>query len=82
MDRKPQPAKKTTTTTTKKDPKSKEDFECPVCMELIAEPVKTPCQHLFCLSCQKQLMKLNSTCPLCRKVFDAQFIPMIDKSLQ
>lgn len=33
--------------------KAKADFECPICLEMIAEPVRTPCNHLFCLSCQK-----------------------------
>lgn len=31
--------------------KKKADFECPICLEIIAEPVRTPCNHLFCLSC-------------------------------
>jgi len=47
-------------TVSKPAKKEKIDYECPVCMELCAEPVKTPCQHLFCLSCQKQLMKIGS----------------------
>ncbi len=31
--------------------KKKADFECPICLEIIAEPMRTPCNHLFCLSC-------------------------------
>ena len=39
--------------------KKNEDFECPICLEIIAEPMRTPCNHLFCLSCQKQSILLN-----------------------
>jgi hypothetical protein len=42
-----------------KKEKKKEDFECPICLEIIAEPMRTPCNHLFCLSCQKQSIMVN-----------------------
>ena len=29
------------------------NYECPVCLEFCAEPVKTPCGHFMCLQCQK-----------------------------
>ena len=62
--------------------KAKADFECPICLEIIAEPVRTPCNHLFCLSCQKQSQMTNQTCPMCRRQFDEKFIPMVDKNTQ
>lgn len=62
--------------------KTKSDYECPICLDLIAEPVRTPCNHLFCLSCQKQVIKLNSVCPMCRRQFDREFVPIVDQRTQ
>ena len=58
--------------------KTKSDFECPICLEIIAEPVRTPCNHLFCLSCQKQVIAVKQSCPMCRRQFDEQFVPIVD----
>eukprot|EP00347_Sterkiella_histriomuscorum_P019741 403340466 len=58
------------------------DYECPICYELIAEPVVTMCKHLFCLSCQNQVLQQNKVCPMCRKAFTKAFIPQIDKKIQ
>ena len=79
------PATKTTTTLAKNLPQgktTKEDYECPVCMEFCAQPVVTPCKHFFCLPCQKNLMNKGMTCPLCRSVFDKLFVPVVDHDLQ
>ena len=41
---------------------------CPICFELIVEPVTLPCEHELCLSCFKQnLCNANFSCSLCRK---------------
>jgi hypothetical protein len=60
----------------------RDGYECPVCLELCAEPVKTPCGHFFCLQCQKKLLTSgNNACPMCRVFFDKAFKPQIDKEL-
>ncbi len=41
---------------------------CPVCYEIITEPVTFPCQHEVCLLCFKRSLETaNHWCPICRK---------------
>ena len=42
-----------------------EELRCPICIELVKEPVSTSCNHLFCGNC----IKGQPTCPTCRKRF-------------
>ncbi|XP_072105517.1 breast cancer type 1 susceptibility protein homolog isoform X3 [Mobula birostris] len=45
------------------------NLECPVCFELMKEPVSTICDHRFCRSCILKLFgkkKSNIQCPLCK----------------
>ena len=44
-----------------------EEVKCPVCLELLKEPVSTSCGHLFCQNCIKR--QPIATCPTCRKRF-------------
>ena len=45
-----------------KDPAQIEDLKCPICLELVYEPVLTSCGHLFCQRCVRDQIK----CPTCR----------------
>ena len=45
-----------------KDPAQIEDLKCPICLELVYEPVLTNCGHLFCQRCVRDQPK----CPTCR----------------
>lgn len=43
------------------------DFSCPICLEVLIEPVKMPCSHELCLPCFKSMLDLtNFSCPMCR----------------
>ncbi|ESS29739.1 zinc finger, C3HC4 type (RING finger) domain-containing protein [Toxoplasma gondii RUB] len=49
-------------------PRAVEHLICPVCQDLLDNPLATPCDHHFCRSCCENLMKSGiQTCPLCNK---------------
>lgn len=46
--------------------------DCAICLECINETIDiklTECNHTFHLNCFETWIKLNNSCPLCRKVF-------------
>ena len=42
-----------------------DELKCPICLELVSDPVQTSCGHLFCGKC----IKWTETCPIDRKSF-------------
>ncbi|XP_067851700.1 E3 ubiquitin-protein ligase rnf168-like [Heptranchias perlo] len=41
---------------------------CPICQELLVEPVTPPCGHSLCRGCFQQTVEIsNLSCPLCRR---------------
>ena len=50
----------------------KDDFECPVCCDLLFKPVSMPCGHTLCFWCCFQSMNpfQPSSCPLCRSTYN------------
>ena len=45
-----------------KDPAQIEDLKCPICLDLVYEPVLTSCGHLICQKC----VRGQARCPTCR----------------
>lgn len=46
-----------------------ETRECRICNKMVTEPLKTPCNHVFCRICIKRWLKCQPMCPLsaCQK---------------
>ena len=43
------------------------DYTCPICLQLLIEPVVMPCTHELCIWCFRQnVQEANLQCPLCR----------------
>ncbi|XP_054999352.1 tripartite motif-containing protein 5-like [Sorex araneus] len=53
----------------------KEEVTCPICLELLTEPLSLDCGHSFCQACiTTNSQKLNqageNSCPVCRIIYD------------
>lgn len=55
------------------DKEKLEELTCPICKELLTEPVllnndrKSPCHHTFCRECINKALVNKSECPTCKK---------------
>jgi len=46
--------------------KSRAEETCSVCLEKITDAAVTPCGHIFCSTCMKELQTRQIKCPMCR----------------
>ncbi|KAI7805833.1 E3 ubiquitin/ISG15 ligase TRIM25-like [Triplophysa rosa] len=58
-------------------------FECPICLQLLTDPVTIGCGHSFCMNCIKKFWDVEdqkgvSSCPQCRQIFTPR--PTINRS--
>ncbi|KAI4871307.1 hypothetical protein NFI96_007662 [Prochilodus magdalenae] len=52
-----------------------DQFSCPVCLEILRDPVTIPCGHSYCMDCikgywRKTEHKTGYSCPQCRRGFN------------
>lgn len=53
------------------------NFSCTVCKEVATEPCAARCGHVCCQVCWTRWLKVNSSCPLCRKHADVNSVTRI-----
>uniref|UniRef100_A0A4W4DX01 Tripartite motif-containing protein 16-like n=1 Tax=Electrophorus electricus TaxID=8005 RepID=A0A4W4DX01_ELEEL len=61
----------------------KDQLCCPVCLEVLRDPVTIPCGHSYCMDCikgywRKTEQKVGYTCPQCRRSFSPR--PMLARN--
>ena len=42
-------------------------LRCPICLNGISRPYRTPCEHVFCADCLAEALRRTDTCPICRR---------------
>eukprot|EP00053_Salpingoeca_punica_P019493 m.197451 g.197451 ORF g.197451 m.197451 type:complete len:202 (+) comp17665_c0_seq1:255-860(+) len=52
-------------------------FDCSICLDVVSNPVVTPCGHLYCWSCLREWLSTRESCPVCKaKVTADTVIPL------
>uniref|UniRef100_A0A8C1F7H2 Uncharacterized protein n=1 Tax=Cyprinus carpio carpio TaxID=630221 RepID=A0A8C1F7H2_CYPCA len=56
-------------------------LQCPICKNLLTDPVSTTCGHTFCKDClDKHISRSDSQCPLCQEPVTTK--PSVNKAIE
>ena len=58
---------------------SNEDTICKICYEAKNLIIIADCSHQFCKSCTDKWLKINNTCPLCRRIINRNILSNYQK---
>lgn len=62
--------------------KLEEVFKCPICQDLLVDPVTLNCTHNICMACVKRILKdEKKECPYCRSELDEEDVK-VNKELK
>jgi E3 ubiquitin-protein ligase RNF1/2 len=42
------------------------ELRCPICLDIMRDPMATPCLHRFCAGCIEKCLRISKHCPSCR----------------
>ncbi|XP_058101493.1 BRCA1-associated RING domain protein 1-like isoform X2 [Magnolia sinica] len=57
------------------------ELKCPICLNLLSQPMLLPCNHIFCRSCISRPMEFGLKCLVCKSPFvnqDLRFAPHME----
>lgn len=61
---------------------SQKNYQCPICENLIVEPITNPCKHILCKSCHDIAMNIEAICVICHQTLPITYNAVTDKPLQ
>lgn len=50
------------------------DYDCPLCLRMLWQPVTTTCGHTYCKMCLEQALDHKPSCPLCKSYSVKSFL--------
>ncbi len=59
---------------------NEQDFTCPICHDLLLNPITIVCQHTMCRECIAKAVERRSCCPVCRTICLLDEDDIIDKT--
>ena len=51
-----------------------DEFNCVICLDLMYQPVTTPCGHTYCKQCLQDALEVKPECITCREPIQTNFM--------